>query len=116
MKSIRDIFQTVIAVSHWNSDKTLKFSAMRINSAFEITVTDAVTEDTVKTFFIGEMKNTEFNDRLRWAIVEKKGSKIRCLKKSASSYECLNALNALLKPLGSNGFSLTELISVVETR
>ena len=116
MKNVRDIFQTVVAVSHWNGDKTLKFSARRINSAFEITVTDAVTEDVVKTFFIGEMKNVEFSDYLRWAIIEKRGSKIRCLKKSASADECLKALNALLKPLGSSGFSWTELISVVETR
>ena len=112
-KNIKDIFATIVAVSHFNSDKTLKFSARRINSAFEVTVMDAVTEDNVKQYFIGEMKDTS-DDNLRWVIIGKRGSKIRCLKKVGDANECLKALNSLLKPYGSYGFTWEELISVVE--
>lgn len=116
MKNIKDLFATIVAVAHFNSDKTIRFSARRINSAFEVTASDTVTEAIIKTFFIGELKDAEFNDRLRWTIIEKRNNKIRCLKKSADADECLKALNALLKPYGSYGFTWEELISVVESR
>lgn len=116
MKNLRVLFAKIVAVAHYNSEKTLKFSARRIGSAFEVTVIDAVTEDTVKTFFIGEMKDTSFDNRLRWVIIEKRGGKIRCVKKSASADESLKELNKLLKPFGSRGFCWEELLPVVESR
>lgn len=106
MKDIRSLFIKISSVSHMSDDETIEAKIRRIDGFFEVTVTDAVTEAVLAQFFIGELVGKE---EKRWAFLDKRGTKLRCVSRKDNLAEALEELNTFLTKNGIFGFSMETL-------
>ena len=93
MKKINELFVRISSISHMSDDESKNATIRRVEGFFEISVTDEVTDAVLRRLFIGEL--VDKSDK-RWALIEKRGTKLRCVSRKDTLAEALVALNSEL--------------------
>ena len=106
MKNVSELFIRLDTVSRLSQDGFLEANVRRVNGFFITTINDAVTGAVIKTFFLGELNTHEKN---RFTIIEKRGTKLRCIARADNFSESLENLNKLLEKEGIYPFPLESL-------
>lgn len=106
MKKLTELFARISSITHYSESKDLEANANRIWGGFQFTINDTITGAALRNIFVGELTN---KDTRRWAVLEKRGDKLRCITRKETLQDALTAVNAILKQEGIFAFSMESL-------